>query len=203
MKHLHRLTPLLLMLAVANALADSRFLDDDDVYFTYRPVAKGSGMCGFQIRGNHMSRKVPRPEWDINIDQIVAGDTRVAGVSAGAFDVTSNDKTIMRNPRPPISLLSFTVKGDVQPINTKLVGTPNSANAIRGVIDSEPATRLFEAFRARELITISLTYQDGTTDTLQVRGWNDLRKFGGGKNNFFDECLRGIAPYSNIQRTMP
>jgi hypothetical protein len=59
-------------------------------------------MCGFQIRGNHMSRKVPRPEWDINIDQIVAGNARVAGVSAGAFDVTSNDKTIMRNPRPPI-----------------------------------------------------------------------------------------------------
>ena len=49
-----------------------------------------------------MSRKVPRPEWDINIDQIVAGNARVAGVSAGAFDVTSNDKTIMRNPRPPI-----------------------------------------------------------------------------------------------------
>jgi hypothetical protein len=103
MKPLYRLTPLLLMLAVANSFADSRFLDDDDVYFNFHPVAKGNGMCGFQIRGNHMSRKVPRPEWDINIDQIVAGNARVAGVSAGAFDVTSNDKTIMRNPRPPIT----------------------------------------------------------------------------------------------------
>jgi hypothetical protein len=54
-------------------------------------------MCGSQIRGNHMSRKFPRPEWDINIDEIVAGDTRVDGISAGAFDVTSNDKAIMRN----------------------------------------------------------------------------------------------------------
>lgn len=51
---------------------------------------------------------------------------------------------------------------------------PNSANAIRGVIDSESATRLFEAFKMRKLITISLTYQDGTNDTLQVRGWDDL-----------------------------
>jgi len=204
MTPLYRLTPLLLMLVVTVARADSRFLDDDDVYFTYRPVAGGNGMCGFQIRGIHMSRKVPRPEWDINIDEIVAGDTRVVGISAGAFDVTSNDKAIMRNSRPPIAVLSFTVKGDIQPINTKLVGTPNTANAIRGVIDSEPAMRLFEAFKTRKLITISLTYQDGTNNVLQVRGWNDLRKFGdGAKNNFFDECLRGIAPYSNIQRTMP
>jgi hypothetical protein len=203
MKHLYRLTPLLLTLAVANALAESRFLDDDDVYFTYRPVAGGNGMCGFQIRGNHMSRKVPRPEWDINIDQIVAGGTRVVGVSAGAFEVTSNDKTIMRNSRPPIAQLSFTVKDDIQAIDAKLVGTPNTANAIRGVIDNEPATRLFEAFKTRKLITISLTYQDGTNDVLQVRGWNDSRKFGSGKNNFFEECLRGIAPYSNIRTPMP
>jgi hypothetical protein len=84
------------------------------------------------------------------------------------------------------------------------VGTPNNANAIRGVIDSEPASRLFEAFKARKLITISLSYQDGTNDVLQVRGWNDLRKFGNsGKNNFFDECMRGIAPYSNIRRPVP
>ena len=87
--------------------------------------------------------------------------------------------------------------------NTKLVGTPSTANAIRGVIDSEPAARLFEAFKTRKLITISLTYQDGTNDVLQVRGWNDLRKFGNGKNNFFDECLRGIAPFSNIQGPVP
>jgi hypothetical protein len=32
MKPLYRLTPLLLMLAVANSFADSRFLDDDDVF---------------------------------------------------------------------------------------------------------------------------------------------------------------------------
>jgi hypothetical protein len=41
MTPLYRLTPLLLMLVVTVARADSRFLDDDDVYFTYRPVAGG------------------------------------------------------------------------------------------------------------------------------------------------------------------
>jgi hypothetical protein len=199
-RHLPRL---LLVLTMAAAQADSLFLSDGDVYFQYKPVTGGAGLCGFQIRGNHMSRKIPRPEWDINIDELVAGDKRIAGISAGAFEVTSNDRKIARNPRAPITVLNFAVDGDNQPITTKIVGEPNAANAVRAVLEAEPAMRLFVAFRTRKLITVSLTYQDGTADELQVRGWSDFRKFGGGQNNFFDECLRGLAPYSNQKYVVP
>ena len=50
---------------------------------------------------------------------------------------------------------------------------------------------------------VGQSIQQISNDVLQVRGWNDSRKFGSGKNNFFEECLRGIAPYSNIRTPMP
>jgi hypothetical protein len=54
-----------------------------------------------------------------------------------------------------------------------------------------------------QLITISLTYQDATTDSLQLHGMADRRKFGGGQNNYFGECLRGLAPFTNSSRPIP
>lgn len=160
-------------------------------------------MCGFQIRGNHRSRVVPRAEWDLNIDEIVSGEARIAGISAGAFEVTSKDERKDRKPRAPIVALSFTVEGDSQPITARIVGQPTESNAIKAMLESEPAARLFAAFYNAQLITISLNYQDGTSDVLQVRAARDRRKFGGGKNNYFDECLRGIRPFSNSQRPVP
>jgi len=193
----------LVLLAATLVAADPVFLSDSDLYFQYRPVQGGAGMCGFQIRGNHRSGRTPRPEWDINIDELVAGGTRIAGISAGAFEVTSNHRKIARKPRAPISALSFALPGDNQPIVATIVGAPNEANAVRAMMEAEPALRLFIALRSGRLITISLTYQDGTGDVLQIRGMSDMRKFGGGQNNYFDECLRGLAPFSNIKQVVP
>src|SRR5215469_5482539 len=109
---MRRTHPLVLMLALiaAAAEADSVFLPDGDVYFMYHPVKDGHGLCGFQIRGNHMSRSVPRPEWDLNVDELVTGNMRIVGVSAVAFVVTSNDRKVARKPRAPLTELSFAVQ---------------------------------------------------------------------------------------------
>jgi hypothetical protein len=136
----------LLMLGAMAVSADSAFLSDDDRYF----VRGERGLCGFHILGNHLGRKVPRPEWDINIDGV--------------------------------------------PMVAKIVATPNSYNAVRALMEAEPATRLFEGFYTGKLITISLTYPDGATDVLQIWGVVDKRKFGGGRNNYWNECMRGVLP---------
>jgi hypothetical protein len=49
-----------------------------DTYFQWRPMPKGSAMCGYNIFGNHLSKKDPKIEWDINVDEIVQGDMRRA-----------------------------------------------------------------------------------------------------------------------------
>jgi hypothetical protein len=36
-----------------------------DVYFQWRPMPKGSVMCGYAVLGNHMSHEDPKIEWDI------------------------------------------------------------------------------------------------------------------------------------------
>jgi hypothetical protein len=175
-------------------------LGPEDVYFLYRPVHAGSGLCGFQIRGNHFSRAIPRPEWDMNIDEIVQGDTHVAGVSAGTFQVVSKDE---RKPRPPITALTFTVDGNNEPVVAHIVGAPSDANALRAMVDLEPAARLFMAFYSGQRVTIALNYQDGAAELLEVRTLGDRRKFSGGQNNYFDECMRGIKPFTNTKHVVP
>jgi hypothetical protein len=170
-------------------------LSPEDVFFSYRLLDKGHRMCGFKILGNHFSNNtVPRSEWELNVFEIVSGKTRVAGISAGAFEVVGKDKKAPREPRPPIVGLSFSVNGDATPINAAIVGTPGVANAIRAVLDDEPAQRLFAAFYEPKLITIALRYQDGTSDLLQVRNWRDEGKFADPKNNYFVQCMRGDRP---------
>ena len=192
------LAALVLAAAAVTTLAQTPIrLKEEDVYFNYSPVHGKRGMCGFQIRGNQSSREVPRPEWDLNIDEIVAGEQRVAGISAGAFEVVSQDRKAPRRPRAPIVALSFTIKGDEQIITAQIVGRPNPVNGIRAMLDEAPARRLFKALYNAELITISLRYQDETGDVLQVRNWRDRRQLGGEKNNYFDECLNGFRPHEN------
>jgi hypothetical protein len=95
----------ILFVALASTIVDAQGpvrLDSDDVYFQYRPAQKGTagavGLCGFSIRGNHNSRANPRVEWDLNIDELIAGTTRVAGISAGTFEVVGHD----RKARSPV-----------------------------------------------------------------------------------------------------
>jgi hypothetical protein len=179
-------------------------LSSDDIYLMTRPgnkTAEASGhLCGFQIRGNHRSHASPRVEWDFNIDQIEVQGGAIAGVSAGVFDVTGHD----RKPRPAIVDLSFSIEGDPEPIAAKILGSPNADNGVKGALDVEPAYRLFTALGSdAHQVVIALKFADGSAATVQIRGNHDWRKFGGGKNSFFDECLRGQMPPRGFERLVP
>ena len=172
-------------------------LSENDVWFQWRVAKTGTKyqetMCGFHIEGNHLSSDVPRPEWDLNIDQLAADDKIVVGVSAGAFIVTSKDKHQDRQPRPPIVALSFTVAGNAEPISARIVGPPSAVNAIRAIIDAEPGARLFSALYDAQPVSIALQYQDGTSDQLLVENWKDHHKFAGDKNGYLHQCQEGMS----------
>jgi hypothetical protein len=157
-------------------------------------------LCGFQIRGNHRSHANPRVEWDINVDEIDSGADRIAGVTAGVFDVVGHE----RKAHPPIVDLSFSIEGNPQTIAARIVGAPNADNGIKAVLETEPAKQLFSAFSDdTHLLTITLKYADNSSGVLQIRGYHDQRKFGGGKNSMFNDCLRGYMPDRGIQVPLP
>ena len=174
-------------------------LNMSDVYFQFRPMPKGSAMCGYSILGNHTSRDDPKIEWDINVDEIVQGDNRLVGVSVGTFDVKGKTRT----PRSPVTQVSFTTQDDSEPLAAQIVGAPNKDNGVRGTLDLVRAKKLFDAFSNDRQIAATLVYADGTSDLLKFEGFRDLRKFGGGKNSPFEECLRGMTPGVNKFNTHP
>ena len=195
-----------LLAVVARAEPPIR-LSGDDVYFQFAGLAEehsGTGsrfnsyskkaspthLCGFTIRGNHYSRANPHIEWDMNIDQIVAPDRSVAGVSAGTFEVLDHK----RRPRAPITDLTFTFEGVTEPIVAAIQGAPNADNGIVALLEAEPANRLFAEFQTMRPIVISMRYADGGGDQLEVRGFRDHSRlgFGGGKNSYFAQCLAGF-----------
>ena len=195
------LVPLLLLTAAATAqtpapAAAAVKLSENDVWFQWRVAKAGTKyqetMCGFKIEGNHLSSDIPRPEWDLNIDQLPAGDKVVVGISAGAFEVVSKDKHVDRKPKPPIVTLSFAVAGDAEPIIARIVPPPSAVNAIRAILDSEPGARLFSALYEAKPITISIGYQDGATDLLLLENWHDHMKFAGDKNGYLHQCEEGM-----------
>jgi hypothetical protein len=183
------------MFTLATTVAGAQspiLLDTEDVYFQYRPAVKhvpdAVGLCGFTIRGNHYSHKNPHVEWDLNIDELTSGDTRVAGISAGTFDVVGRE----RKGRSPIVEMIFSIAGEPEPIAARIVGPPNKDNAIRALLEMEPAGKVFTAFSESKLITINLKYGDATADMLQVRGWHDWNRMG--PNSNFALCLKGYTP---------
>lgn len=207
-----------LILALAPAIVAAQnpvLLSSDDLYFSAalakKPVATRTGatdsmanaptvLCGFQIRGNHRSRANPRVEWDMNIDEISTNAGRVAGVTAGVFDVAGHE----RKARPAIVNLSFSIEGNAQPIPALIVGAPNADNGIKALLETDSADQLFAALsNDAHLITIALTYADSSSDVLQIRANHDWRKFGGEKNSMFNQCLRGHTPVGNIKRAVP
>ena len=84
------------------------------------------------------------------------------------------------------------MEGTPEPVVAAIQGEPNADNGIVALLEAEPASRLFAEFQTMRPIFISLQYSDGTSDRLEVRGFRDSRKFGGGKNSYFSECLRGF-----------
>jgi hypothetical protein len=179
-------------------------LDSDDVQFQFAGLAvesshagtnftkiskpSGTRLCGFAIRGNHRSSANPHVEWDLNIDQIVTPIGTAGGVSAGSFDVTDHK----RKPRPAITQMSFAVAGMADPIVADIRGVPNADNGIVALLQPDPASRLFAEFQTERPIVISLQYADRSSDQLEVRGFRDRRKFGGGNNSYFNQCLQGF-----------
>jgi hypothetical protein len=186
-----RLLALLAGIALLSAAhAENVRLGMLDVYFHYKPAVQGSALCGYSVLGNHNSRDNPRVEWDINIDELVEGDNRIVGVSAGTFTV--KDKT--RTARAPIIGLSFSTGDDRDPFEVRLVGTPNSDNGVRGVLDFDRGVKLLTTIMYDDQpIIATLKYRDGTSDMLQFAGYKDSRKFG--KNSKLEDCLRGVTPH--------
>lgn len=168
-------------------------VDPNEIYFQFTPspsVKNNARLCGFSILANHHSRSNPKVEWDVNIDEIVTPERQVAGISAGTFDVVDR----VRKARPPIIDMSFSIEGETEAIPAKIVGSPNFDNAIRAILEAEPAAKLFTAFSEAQLVILTLKYDNGTSDALKIRGYGDRRKFGGGKNSYFNQCLQGLAP---------
>jgi hypothetical protein len=194
---------ILLMPMLGRAQAPIR-LDSDDVQFQFAGLAvesshtgtnftkiskpSGTRLCGFAIRGNHRSSANPHVEWDLNIDQIVTPIGTAGGVSAGSFDVADHK----RKPRPAITQMSFAVAGMADPIVADIRGVPNADNGIVALLQPDPASRLFAEFQTERPIVISLQYADRSSDQLEVRGFRDRRKFGGGPNSYFNQCLQGF-----------
>jgi hypothetical protein len=204
----------ILMPMLGRAQAPIR-LDSDDVQFQFEGLATESShtgtnftrinkpsskrLCGFAIRGNHRSSANPHVEWDLNIDQIVTPIGTAGGVSAGSFDVTDHK----RKPRPAITQLSFAVAG-MAPIVADIRGVPNADNGIVALLQPEPASRLFDEFQTERPIVISMQYADSSADQIEVRGFRDRRKFGGGSNSYFNQCLQGfkaVVPGETITTT--
>ena len=173
-------------------------LAQNDVFFTARwfrgnPSEVWSAMCGFAIHGNYLSHDVPRPVWELNIEEFMAGATPVIAVSGGAFEVVSKDTKAARKPRAPITALSFTMEGEQQPLTARLVGQPNGDNAVKALLETAPAQRLLLALYDARLITISIGYQDGTTELLRVRNWKD-RSHVSGFEHYLQHCTRLLHP---------
>ena len=170
-----------------------------DIYFQWRPAPKGSAMCGYSVLGNHLSRDNPKVEWDINIDEVVQGDNKAIGVSAGTFTVQDKKRT----PRQPITQVSFTTQDDPVPVEARLIGAPNAFNGIRAALDLDRGSKLIHSISEDRWIVATLKYDDGTSDILKFEGFRDNRKFGGGKNSPFEECLRGRTPRITNPRPLP
>jgi hypothetical protein len=170
-----------------------------DIYFQWRAMPKGSAMCGYTVLGNHLSRDNPKIEWDINFDEVVQGENRAIGVSAGTFTVQDKKRT----PRQPITELSFTTQDDPVPVEARLLGTPNIFNGIRAALDMDRGAKLIHSIAEDRWIAATLKYGDGTTDILKFEGFRDNRKFGKGRNSPFEECLRGTLPPRSQFNTQP
>ena len=209
------LSLIILMPVLGRAQAPLR-LDSDDVQFQFAGLAvesshtgsnfthiekpSGKRLCGFAIRGNHRSSANPHVEWDLNIDQIITPIGTAGGVSAGSFEVIDHK----RKPRPAITRMSFAVSGMTDPIVADIRGAPNADNGIVALLQPDSASRLFAEFQTERPIVISLQYADSSADQIEVRGFRDRRKFGGGSNSYFNQCLQGfkaVVPGETITTT--
>jgi hypothetical protein len=173
-------------------------LSQSDVFFISRwfrgtESKTWSALCGFAIHGNYRSDDVPRPEWELNIQELMAANTPVFAVTAAAFEVVSKDSKAPRQPHAAISALAFTVDGSAAPVTARIVGQPGGDNAIKAVLDTQPAHQLLAGFYDGVPITISLGYQDGGTEVLKVSNLRD-RGHVSGHAGYLRNCTERLHP---------
>ena len=175
--------------------------------FEERPQVWNNATCGFMIQGNSNSWQVPRPEWAISVYEVMDKDTPVVRVEAATFRVVSNDRKAPVEPRAPITALVFTPKGRGEPLTANISGEPSTLSGeINATLDTAPAQGLFKALSWGEPVEISLTYQDGATDMLEVRNWYVARGLSWyvdqGRpyldhvviGDYFHDCLKSLRP---------
>lgn len=173
-------------------------LPQSDVFFISRWVRgtttkTWSALCGFAVHGNYGAHDVPRPEWEINIQALMADTGPVVAVSAGAFEVVSKDPKAARQPRAVISALTFTVEGMAEPLSAQIVGQPGSDHVIKALLVAEPAQKLLGGFYDGASITITLGYQDGSSEVLTVRNVQDRGRLSGFKG-YYPHCMELLHP---------
>ena len=76
-------------------------------------------------------------------------------------------------------------------------------NDIRAALDFDRGTNLIHSISEDRQIVATLKYGDGTIDILKFEGFRDTRKFGGGKNSPFEECLRGLTQHVSKYNMRP
>ena len=170
-------------------------LSRNDVLFHERVFSVGSkywsGMCGFAIHGNYDSRQVPRPEWEISIDELMDRDAPVVRIHAAKFEVVSGGWDSPRKPLAPVTALVFTFEGEPELPAAHIVAEGGTPNAIAATLETAPGEKLLDAFYDAQPVRISLTYQDGASEVLNVRNWSDLRQFTG-RNGYLHQCLQHL-----------
>jgi len=162
-----------------------------EVYFQWRPSPdrhNPTALCGFMIFGKHKTSRDQKAEWEVNIDEIVLGNRRVVGVSAGTFDVVA-DKRIAR---AAITDLVFSFADTDVTVPVHLVGTPNKDNGVRGIVDFDRRHALFDALSDYKYVTVSFKYADGSSDAIRILGYRDPNSWT--QNTKFAQCLHGNTP---------
>lgn len=173
------------------AVADAPITLGGEVYFQWRPSPyrhSPDALCGFMILGKHNASRDQKVEWEVNIDEIVLGNQRVIGVSAGTFDVVADN----RIPRAAITDLVFSFESTDVTVPVHLVGTPNKDNGVRGIVDFDRRHVLFDALSDYKYVTVSFKYADGSSDAIRILGYRDPE--GWTKNAKFAKCLHGNTP---------
>ncbi|HLY52124.1 MAG TPA: hypothetical protein VKQ31_03855 [Steroidobacteraceae bacterium] len=170
-------------------------LSGNDISFTskwfWAANRHWSGMCGVWIRGNHGPYNVPRPIWIIGIEELMGADAPVVGVRAAALELLSGSSL---EARPPIVALSFTLDGGSESLAARIVGRPGRNNAIAATLEAAPGHRLLDAFYDGRWVGISLSYEDGSTETLQVNPQGHGHFWNSAPSAHLHECLKNLRP---------
>ncbi len=182
---------LLLGLGALPAAADAPITLAGQIYFQWRPSPdrrSTAALCGFLIFGKHEVTRGRELEWEVYIDEIVLGQQRVVGVSAGTFTVVAGK----RIPRAAITDMAFSFADSDVTVPVHLVGAPNKDNGVRGIVDFDRRDALFGALSNYKYVTVSFKYADGSADAIRMLGYRD--PYSGTGNTKFAKCLHGTTP---------